>query len=87
MPVTTPAISIVGVTSFVRLSVEDTPVSDVLTRSGFAEATGATVSIVIFTAELEAETLPAGSVMVAVTLHVPSVKAGSAQPDEVGLAT
>ena len=87
LPATTPEISIFGVTSFVRLSVEDTPVSDVLARSGFAEATGATVSIVILNAELGEETLPAGSVTIAVTLHVPSVKVNNSQPDEVGVDT
>jgi hypothetical protein len=76
-PAVTPAISIVGVTSFVTSSVDDTPLSEAVARSGFADAVGAIVLMVMLNAELIEEALPAGSVTVDVTLQLPSVNVGN----------
>jgi hypothetical protein len=76
-PAVTPAISIVGVTSFVTSSVDDTPLSEAVARSGFADAVGAIVLMAMLNAELIEETFPAGSVTVDVTLQLPSVNVGN----------
>ena len=68
---------IAGVVSEVTLSVDDEPESDAATRSGASGAAGAEVSIVIGRPALAAEVLPTESVRVALTVHVPSVRAGS----------
>ena len=65
----------VGVVSLVMLSVFDEPVSEAAARSGaLIGDDGAVVSITRLVAALAAETLPAVSVIVDVTLHVPSVR-------------
>ena len=70
----------VGVVSFVRLSVDDEPVSDDAAMSGTPGADGAVVSMFNERAELAAEEFPAGSVRVAVVDQVPSVRAGRSHP-------
>ena len=65
-----------GVVSEVTLSVDDEPESDAATRSGASGAAGAEVSTVSGRAALAADVLPAASVRVAETDHVPSVRAG-----------
>ena len=87
LPAATPPITIVGVTSLVKSSEDDTPLSEGVARSGFVDATGATVLIVMLKAALVEETFPAGSVTVDVTLHVPSANDGNSQPKDVTLDT
>lgn len=69
---------IVGVLSLVMSSVDDEPVSDAAMRSGVNDC-GPVASIVIGSALDAREVFPAGSVRVAVTFHVPSVKVGNVQ--------
>lgn len=64
----------VGVVTLVSLSVFDVPESLAAARSGVEGAAGAVVSIVILNAPEVAETFPAASVAVAVTLCVPAVR-------------
>jgi hypothetical protein len=66
-----------GVVSLVRLSVFDVPESEVARRSGaLAGADGTVVSTTRLIAGLAAEELPAASVTLDVTLHVPSLSIG-----------
>jgi hypothetical protein len=60
------------------LSVSDTPVSDEAIKSGVSDW-GPVVSMVMGSADEEVEVLPAGSVNVDETFHVPSVSVGSVQ--------
>ena len=84
-PAVPPVNDMVGVVSFVTLSVLDEPVSLDATRSGAAGgADGAVVSTVIDNAEPAADVLPAGSVMVDVTDQMPVVRPDMVQ--EVTLA-
>jgi hypothetical protein len=78
-PLVPPLALIVGVVSLVLLSESDVPVSDDANRSTPEGAVGGAVSIVIGSADEEVEVLPAGSVNVAETFHVPSVSVGSVQ--------
>ena len=71
----------VGVLSFVLLSVLEAPVSDACARSTPVGAEGAVVSTVIDNAVDAVDLLPAGSVSVALTFQVPSVKVGNVQFD------
>ena len=84
-PLLPPVTDIMGVVSFVTLSVEDDPVSDDASRSGAEGADGAVVSTVIDNAEPDGDTFPAGSVNVPVTDHVPSVRPDNEQdvPDPI----
>ena len=83
-PEVPPTTENVGVVSLVTLSVSDTPVSDEPSKSGVAGALGADGGLVagvgasmnMLKALLVADTLPAGSVRVAVTFHVPPVSVG-----------
>ena len=86
-PVVPPDVLSVGVVSLVMLSVLDAPVSDDASRSGAVGAEGPLppdddgplltgASMIKLNGELLADVLPAGSVSVAVVLHVP--------PDIVG---
>ena len=75
-PAEPPVADMVGVVSFVRLSVLDVPVSLEDAMSGADGAPDAAVSMVMDNAELAVETLPAGSDNVAVTDHVPSASGG-----------
>ena len=79
-PVAWPGIVIVGVLSLVTLSVGDEPRSEPASRSG-VRPVGPVESIVIDSALEAVDVLPAGSVRVAVTLHVPSVIVGIVQLD------
>jgi hypothetical protein len=78
-PFAPPDALIVGVVSFVLLSVSDDPVSDAANKSTPGGADGAVVSIVIGNAVDEGEMLPAGSVSVDEMFQVPSVSVGSVQ--------
>jgi hypothetical protein len=69
----------VGVESLVLLSESDDPESDVANKSRPVGADGAVPSIVMGSADEEVEVLPAGSVNVAETFHVPSVSVGRVQ--------
>ena len=71
-----PVADMVGVVSFVTLSVLDEPVSLDAAMSGAEGAPAAAVSMVIDNAELAVETLPAGSVKVAIVDQVPSASVG-----------
>ena len=72
----------VGVTSDVRSSVDDEPLSDAVARSGAVEAVaGAVASITIVIAGPADDSFPAGSVNVAVTDQVPSDKVGRSHDD------
>jgi hypothetical protein len=71
-----PPTETVGVVSEVMLSVDDVPESDDAARSGPDDATGPVPSMVTFIPVLAADVLPAGSVSVPDTDHVPSVSAG-----------
>jgi hypothetical protein len=64
----------VGVLSFVRLSVEDEPLSDAALKSGAEGAVGAVASMVILKPVEAEETLPAPSVALAVRVWVPALK-------------
>ena len=64
-----------------RLSASDAPVSDDATRSGAAGADGGAVSRVNDVDDPAGDTLPAGSVRVPDTDHVPSVSAGDKSHD------
>ncbi|MFM8794336.1 MAG: hypothetical protein ACKOFF_05555, partial [Acidimicrobiales bacterium] len=75
-PFDPPEPSIVGVVSEVMLSVDDVPVSDAAASSGAPGAAGAEVSTVIDSADPADAWLPAASVTLAVTDHVPSVRVG-----------
>jgi hypothetical protein len=68
-----------GVESLVRLSEFDVPVSEAATKSGAAGADGATVSSVMFNGVDDGETFPAGSVLVVLIAHEPSVIVGKSQ--------
>ena len=76
-----PVADMVGVVSFVTLSVPDEPESLAAAMSGDEGAPADAVSIVIDSAEPDVDTLPAGSVNVAVTDQVPSARAGRSQDD------
>src|SRR5919108_490970 len=65
----------VGVVTLVRLSVLEVPLSLAAARSGADGAAGAAVSTVTLRAVEAAETLPAASVAVAVTLCGPAARA------------
>ena len=78
-PLVPPLALNVGVVSLVLLSESDVPVSDDANRSTPVGAVGGVVSIVMGNADEEVEVLPAGSVNVAETFHVPSVSVGSVQ--------
>ena len=78
-PASTPGTSTNGVESAVTSSVEDVPVSDDDERSGLTGRTGAVASTVRFMDGPAADVLPAGSVRVPDTDHVPSVRAGRSQ--------
>ena len=86
-PVVPPVADIVGVLSDVLLSVDEVPVSDEDARSGALGAVGPVVSTTIDNAELADEALPAGSVTVDVTDHVPLVKPVIAHDVTLGDAT
>jgi len=60
----------------VTSSVDDEPLSDDAARSGFGGSVGAVASTVRFNDGPAAEVLPAGSVNVPDTVHVPSVRSG-----------
>ena len=75
-PAAPPATDTVGVLSEVLSSVLEDPESDADARSGAAGADGAVASTVIESAEPADDTLPAGSVSVADTDHVPSLRVG-----------
>jgi hypothetical protein len=78
-PLVPPLALKVGVVSLVLLSVFDAPVSDASARSTPEGADGGVVSIVTGNAVDDGEMLPAGSVNVDETFHVPSVSVGSVQ--------
>ena len=78
-PASTPGTSMDGVESAVTSSVDEVPVSDDAERSGLAGRTGAVASTVRFVNGPTADVLPAGSVRVPDTDHVPSVRAGRSQ--------
>jgi hypothetical protein len=78
-PFAPPAALKVGVASLVLLSESDDPESDDAERSTPDGADGAVPSIVMGSADEEVEVLPAGSVNVDETFHVPSVSVGSVQ--------
>ena len=75
-PFVPPAPLIVGVVSDVLLSVDEVPESDDGARSGTDGDNGAIASTTNDNAELAADELPARSVTVEVTDHVPSDMAG-----------
>ena len=85
-PVVPPVTDIVGVVSLVMLSVLDAPVSEDGSKSGAVGVDGvlpddegpllAGASMTKLNGELLADVLPAGSVNVAVVLHVPPDKVG-----------
>ena len=70
-PEAPPVILMEGEVSAVRSSEFDAPVSDAGRKFGAAGIAGALVSMTIDSGALDNETLPAGSVRVAVTDHVP----------------
>jgi hypothetical protein len=71
-PTFPPTAERLGVVSAVTLSTLDAPVSEAATRSGIAVVP----MMLIAVAALGADTLPAGSARVAVTVHVPDDKVG-----------
>ncbi len=73
-PSATPSAETAGVLSFVRLSVDDEPVSDDATKSGVPAFVA--VSMLSGSGVDAGEVLPARSVCVAATLHVPSASVG-----------
>lgn len=66
-----------------RLSVFEAPLSEVESRSGRIGTTGAKASIVIESGKLGAEVLPAVSVVVPVTNHVPLESVGRSHDVEI----
>lgn len=78
-PSTAPAADTVGVVSFVTLSVDDDPLSDVATRSGVPAVVD--VSTVNGSAVDEFDTFPARSVCLAETLHTPSANVPRSHDD------
>ena len=79
-PLDCPGREIVGVVSLVMSSVEDEPVSDAATKSGVSPE-GTVESIDNGNAVDAVDLLPAGSVSVALTFQVPSVRVGNVQFD------
>ena len=75
-PAVAPTSVMVGVVSDVTLSESDDPRSDEATRSGVPGVNGAVVSTVSESEAPAADVLPAASVSVADTDHVPSVRVG-----------
>ena len=75
-PAEPPPTETVGVESAVELSVDDAPVSEDAARSGPDVTTGPVPSTVMFRPVPAADVLPAGSVKVPVSAHVPSVRSG-----------
>ena len=75
-PAVPPVNDMVGVVSFVTLSVPDEPVSLAGSRSGAAGAAGGAVSMTSGVGTDDGDTLPAGSVIVAVEDQLPGVKLG-----------
>ena len=86
-PIATPAISIKGVASPVRLSESDKPVSELVARLGRLDAAGETVSITSDNAALTDDTLLLLSVRVAVITHTPSAREEKSQLVSVGETT
>jgi hypothetical protein len=80
-PAVRPEKPISGVLSDVMLSVDEVPRSEASIKSGIPGVVGATVSIVRPKEELGADTFPASSLRVAVTLHTPSDNCGKSQLD------
>ena len=78
-PLAPPVAFRVGVLSPVKLSVDDEPVSEEANKSRPDGAAGAVPSMVIGSAPDDVDVLPAGSVSVADTFHVPSVSVGIVQ--------
>lgn len=76
-----------GVASAVRLSTFDEPVSDADIKSGAAGVAGGVESIVIGSAGLGADSLPAGSAIIAVSDQSPFDMLGKSQFVTVGEAT
>ena len=76
-----PAAEIVGVVSVVMSSLDDVPVSEAAARSGVDGTAGEVESMIIEREVPAAEVLPAGSVSVALTDHVPSARVGRSQDD------
>ena len=79
-PLDCPGREMVGVVSLVMSSVADEPVSDAATKSGVSPE-GTVESIDNGNAVDAVDLLPAGSVSVALTFQVPSVKVGNVQFD------
>ena len=79
-PLDCPGREIVGVVSLVMSSVADEPVSDAATKSGVSPE-GTVESIDNGNAVDAVDLLPAGSVSVALTFQVPSVRVGNVQFD------
>ena len=78
-PAVPPATLMPGVESAVMSSTLEAPVSEAFFKFGDGGADGGVVSICIDSGELAVDVLPAGSVSVALTLHVPSVSVGRSQ--------
>ena len=79
-PLDCPGREMVGVVSLVMSSVADEPVSDAATKSGVSPE-GTVESIDNGNAVDAVDLLPAGSVSVALTFQVPSVRVGNVQFD------
>jgi len=86
-PASAAVTEMVGVLSSVMLSVDDDPLSELVTRSGVAGADGAPKSEAIVTESVVelVDVLPAGSVCVAVMAQVPTARVPSVQVPPVVL--
>ena len=78
-PLVPPVTLSVGVVSLVRPA-PGVPVSDAGSSVGADGGVGATVSMVMASGAETVDVLPAGSVAVIVTFHVPSARVGRSQP-------